>query len=249
MKKNSQKPKNGVSKFLYLHLLALLIFSSFNKNFSQTLIPCGSLEPDRDVFEGYDPDGATRLCQIFSDNSYTFNFTGGNSSHAVTIQDLVDLNGSTIFFNKKIHIIGDIEINQNITFVNCWIKVDAGKEIKTTGTGRFLRILRTKLFGCDYMWEGINITGFNKIEFSLSQIEDAEFAINLQANTIANINESKFINDNLGITNEKGTKGIIKFMNLFGLNFACTSPLLSPHSGSDFTNAGIFLTADPVTVD
>lgn len=127
----------------------------------------------------------------------------GTLSYAVTIPTLTSVG--------EVCVTNDLTIYGNVTFLDTEFKISAGKKIIVTN-GAVLTILRSHLYACTDMWQGIEIQNGGRIEVANSLIEDAIVAISSVNNTqVSNVITATFaiFNKNyIGIAIEKYNQAI-----------------------------------------
>ncbi len=127
----------------------------------------------------------------------------GTLSNAVTTPTLTSVG--------EVCVTNDLTIYGNVTFLDTEFKISAGKKIIVTN-GAVLTILRSHLYACTDMWQGIEIQNGGRIEVANSLIEDAIVAISsVNNNQVTNVITATFaiFNKNyIGIAIEKYNQAI-----------------------------------------
>jgi hypothetical protein len=106
--------------------------------------------------------------------------TCGDCANAPGLQLSGEISG--ILAPGEYRIVGDIDINNNASFINCVFAVDPNKTITVHGDnpGNELMVFNTHFYGCHALWNGIDVKENGRLRMTSSLIEDAKVAINMQ---------------------------------------------------------------------
>jgi hypothetical protein len=125
------------------------------------------------------------------------------------------------YTGQNIVVDGNFTINTSFAFYNCTIKFMQGSSFTVTNVGN-CRVLYSRLFACEKMWEGIITTSqSSKIEVYQSRIEDAMTAINANDGGEIRISYSTLNRDNIGVSLNNNAQLLYYAAN----TISCTSPL------------------------
>ncbi len=140
--------------------------------------------------------------------------------------------GTNDIHEKCIYFSQNISIGNTLSFFNCNLTFGPGIEIDIRESGN-VKISRSQLHGCKFMWTGIRNLG--KLYIESSTVGDAQYAINLIENVnnpngpnpSTSLNNVELSHNFIGITNEKindGNKHDTKFR---GVDFVGGNLLLN----------------------
>lgn len=108
--------------------------------------------------------------------------------------------------------------------------------------GQKLTLINVEIYGCESMWEAIEVKSGGELVIVDCVIRDGIYAVHAWAGSTLNITSTDFINNRFGLfahsdENEFGAINVVRF---YGNNFLTEGGLLSPFSGQ-IGNAGVSL--------
>ncbi len=104
------------------------------------------------------------------------------------------------YSNASIYVEGLFYVDQDLTLLNCQVRVNAGSQIIITNGAHLTINDSTQIAGCDSMWQGILMEPETVIELNNgSSIHDAHRAIQVDNNCSVFIKNSRFNNNITGI--------------------------------------------------
>lgn len=162
--------------------------------------------------------------------------------------------GISGYSNQTICISGVLTINTNFSFVGCIIKFTPGSQIIVDGSNN-LTIYFSSLFACEEMWKGIQVKENAEIDVYQTEIEDAQYALDLIKPAVVIIKNNTLNRNYIGIRClQSSTVPLTPFI-IKGNRYYCNSALNSPYSGQSpspgiRTFCGVFASSHPaLTVD
>lgn len=191
----------------------LLLF--YSESYGQYLSHCEQIPVGSDFFMEEES-----LCTKFDRIRCTINISNTNSS-------VLGIGG---YSNQIICISGVFTINTNFLFMGCTIKCAPGSQIIVEAGNKFT-VYYSFLFACEEMWKGIQVKENAEIDMYQSEIEDAQYAVDLIKPASVSIKHNTFNRNYIGI--EFKQSGVIPSVPYIvkGNRFFCTSPLNAAYSG------------------
>ena len=137
-----------------------------------------------------------------------------------------------------------ITINGTL-IINVWGYRITGGEIQMQPGSRIIvdNLMRLELddvdiYGCDQMWQGIDVRFFANLTMDRCMIEDAHWAINARNNSSLGVSRTIFNKNYIGIHTPVTGGGAGQFVNarLFRVAFRCTEDLIPRYAGQPATS-------------
>ncbi len=243
--KNFRTVANRISKSNLLAILFLLAGISFAQPTN------GQTETDPCAPSEYPFIGAPEATLCDQHGNLTCNVEVGFGTPITHSSQL----GTT--YTGNVCVKGDFRIDNNFKFINCVVKIDPGVTILVLPppipqVSRIFTIDNSKLFACDAMWNGIQLSNNTAISTkNFTVIEDALAAIkadNIQFSVLL-IEKTTFNRNQIGILLMQDPS-LPKAATIARFNtnkFLCTSPLNG--TADQITFAGIKTVGVPFTIN
>lgn len=133
------------------------------------------------AFPKFDPEHEPRtLCQKYSPVGKFPNRFGTNQTYLAS-QIIWNLNNGNNVFTGDIDLIGELIIDQDLTLLNCKVRIWPNVRIRVNADVTFT-LDGSKLFCCQDLWQGIDLDYRSTIvSRNITEIEDAMVAMGFVA--------------------------------------------------------------------
>lgn len=157
---------------------------------------------------------------------------------------------TAVFLNAQLALSSPTQFdNKNIRYIFC----AAGAGIQIDNQKSVFQDIQ--ILGCSAMWKGITVNSGSVFELEMGLVQDAQFALNLQKGATLVAKNSKFLNNNFGVSTDAGGTGsynITLLSNQFGTTDQGLKSAYSGQSPTPFNKgfAGLFLkNAGSINID
>ena len=192
------------------------------------------------------------LCQKYSPPGKFPNRFGTATTYLAS-QIIWILNNGNDVFTGDIDLVGDLEIDQDFTLLNCKVRISPNVRIRVNADVTFT-LDGSKLFCCQEMWQGIDLDYYSTIvSRNITEIEDALVAMESPCTATLSIRNTVFNRNIVGI--RLGYDGPVPnhpchtlpvFSQFSGNTFDCNAPLNGTINGVSFVGVQVYKTQSTI---
>ncbi|MBL0070318.1 MAG: hypothetical protein IPP34_00005 [Bacteroidetes bacterium] len=103
---------------------------------------------------------------------------------------------ATTFSNMTIYIADSLVVSDTLRFLQCELIMAAGSSINVVGASGILILEQTQVYGCDTMWQGINVSQQSQLRISESSlVADANIAVTARHKSVISIIHSNLMDN------------------------------------------------------
>ncbi|MBK7387529.1 MAG: T9SS type A sorting domain-containing protein [Bacteroidetes bacterium] len=102
----------------------------------------------------------------------------------------------TTFSDTTIYIADSLVVSDTLRFLECEVIMAAGSSINVVGASGMLILEQTQVYGCDTMWQGINVSQQSQLRISESSlVADANIAVTARHKSVISIIHSNLMDN------------------------------------------------------